>query len=163
MTLTFLELDIPKEVSFVHQLTQRFHWDSIQVPVPQNFINHHEFLVEPLTKFKENWPEPSIIKNDQLTFALYITTKLAISIKRNQIIVQIQNVYHKEDFKTIKINHRPTHLPSNITRLQRLTRDKSWTKNQSHPQQREQFNNINMYVCIMSQMGFRVNPHTIVV
>ena len=36
-------------------------------------------------------------------------------------------------------------------------------QNQSHPQQREQFNNINMYVCIMSHMGFRVNPHYIVV
>ena len=63
-----------------------FPGDSIQVPVPQDFINHHEFSVEPRTEFKENWPEASIIINNQPTFTLSNTAKLPISIKRNQII-----------------------------------------------------------------------------
>ena len=79
-----------------------FPGDSIQVPVPHDFSNHHEFSVEPCTEFKKNWPEVSIIINDQPAFTLSNTTRLPIPIKRNQMIAQIQNAYNDEDSRQLK-------------------------------------------------------------
>ena len=89
------------------------------------------------TEFKVNWPELSIIKNDQPTFTLSNTTKLPISIKRNQII----NLFNDENLKAIKINHTPIHPPSDIT--SHYLEIKIETQNQLHPQQREQFKDTN--------------------
>ena len=116
-----------------------FPRDSIQVPVSQDFINYHEFSVEPRTEFKENWPKPSIIKNEQTIFTLSNTAKLPISIKRNQIIAQIRNIYNVEDLETI--NHTPTHPPSDIR--SNYLEIKVDPQNQLHPHQIEKFKDIN--------------------
>ena len=99
------------------------------------------------------WPEASIIKNDQPTFTLSNTTKLPISIKRNQIIAQIRNVYNDEDLETIKINHTPTHPPSDIT--SNYLEIKVDPQNQLHPQQREQLKDINKTYQNVSKENFQ--------
>ena len=57
------------------------------------------------------------------------------------MIAQIQNAYNDEDLETIKINHTPTHPPSDIA--SNYLEIKVDPQNQLHPQQREQFKDIN--------------------
>ena len=118
-----------------------FPGDTIHLPIPDEFIECKEFSVEPRTEFKESWPEPSIIKNEQPTFSVSNTTDLPITVKRNQVLAQIRSLYSDDELNAIKINHTPLH--STQTTASNYLDINVDPQNHLHPQQKKQFRDIN--------------------